>query len=84
MIRVRVPYSVFNGYETADNPGDIIGVSPQQARKILVDGGALVDKDGNDLPLEEQVRMSRLELSDLPPEGERDERQEALAQLISS
>jgi len=64
MIRVRAPFSLYNGYETFP-ANQVAVVSGDQAKRVVLNGGVLVDAQGKALPLEEAVRILRLNADDL-------------------
>ncbi len=64
MLRVKAPFSIFNGYETFQ-AGDIATVSGDQAKRIVLTGGHLVDAEDSPLPIEDAVRTLRISQDDL-------------------
>jgi hypothetical protein len=83
MIRVKAPFSINNGFETAE-ANEVISVSPDQAKKILKLGGDLVTKEGEVVPLAQAVNIVRLQLDELPAEDARDARAQELAAAIAA
>ena len=82
MIRVKAPFSLFNGYETFP-PKAMAVVSADQAKRVLCCGGDVVDGDGNPLPLDEAVRMLRLTEDDLRMADD-PERRAVLAEAVAA
>jgi len=82
MIRVKAPFSLFNGYETFP-AGTMAVVSADQAKRVVCCGGDVVDGDGNPVPLNEAVRMLRMNADDLAM-AEDPARRTALAAAITA
>ncbi len=64
MIRVKADFTIYNGYESTA-AGDTAHVSGEQARKVVIKGGNVVDKAGKPLPLIDQVRLLRFDVDHL-------------------
>jgi len=64
MLQVKSQDSIFNGDETFP-AGKIATVSGDQAKRVVLRGGDLVDGEGNAVPLADAVNILRISTDDL-------------------
>lgn len=83
MIRVKAPFSIFNGYESSE-PDEITSVGPEQAVKVLFLGGDLVTREGEVVPLAEAVKILRITADTVPPGSSDSQRVEDILNAIAA